>query len=135
MKNYLKFKNLITIILSEKVEKGLDTSWEDGDIKVTIKDIIKYLDTNNIHDQKVPIKNLEKILIKQDYDGIAKKRVQSADLSYPIIVTKLKGKYKSILDGNHRLYKAILKNDKFIQARILNLDNNSVPDEFVKLFK
>ena len=32
--------------------RGIDTSWEDGDVKVNIQQILNYLDSNNTPIQK-----------------------------------------------------------------------------------
>lgn len=58
-------------------------------------------------------------------------RVKTADLSYPIIVSKYNGEYRSILDGQHRVIKA-LNNNVDLPAYILDL--NEAPIEWVKLF-
>ena len=110
----------------------LNTTWEDGNIKVTIKDVIKYLDEQKIPIKQINVSSLEKILIDQDYKDKQKDRVSNANLKYPIIVTVKDGKYKSILDGNHRTYKAIQQNIKTLPVRELNL--NVAPEEFKTLF-
>lgn len=113
---------------------GMETYWEDGDKKVTIKDVVKYLDSINAPVKEVDTKKIKPILIKQDYDGKNKKRVQKSNLDYPIIVIISKGKYKSILDGNHRAYKAISNNIEKIKLRELNLDKKETPKIYKDLF-
>ena len=110
--------------------KGLDTSWEDGDLKVTIKDVLKYLDDNDVPVKDVSTDKLKSILIADDRD---EKRVQAADLKYPVIVVvDRNGKYKSILDGNHRVDKAISNDIPTVKAR--ELDLRKAPDEYKALF-
>ena len=58
-------------------------------------------------------------------------RVQSADLKYPVILLSSGGEIKSILDGQHRIVKA-LENNEMIKVRILDLD--LAPDNFKKIF-
>jgi len=114
--------------------QGMDTYWEDGDKKVTIKDIITYLDSINAPIKEVEVSKIKPILIKQDYEGENKARVQKANLKYPLVVVVSKGKYKSILDGNHRAYKAISNNIEKIKLRELNLDKKETPKIYKNLF-
>jgi len=98
---------------------GMDTYWEDGDLKVTITEVLKYLDDIDEPVENVSTDNLKSILIADDRDD---KRVQAADLKYPvIIVVGMNGKYKSILDGNHRVDKAIRNDIPTVKARHLHL--------------
>lgn len=114
--------------------QGMDTYWEDGSEKVTIKDVIDYLDSINAPIKEVDVGKIEPILIKQDYEGENKTRVQKANLEYPLIVVVSKGKYKSILDGNHRAFKAISNNIEKIKLRELNLDKKETPKIYKNLF-
>ncbi len=59
-------------------------------------------------------------------------RVEAADLSYPIILVRSEGEFISILDGQHRVVKAI-RDAVNIRAKVLDLD--LTPEEFVKVFK
>ena len=63
-------------------------------------------------------KELEHLLIKTKRDP---KRISRADLSYPIILLKKAGKIISILDGQHRVVKALESGDE-IRCRVLDLD-------------
>ena len=110
--------------------KGLDTSWEDGDLKVTIKEVLKYLDDNDVPVKEVSTDRLNSILIASNRDA---KRVQAADLKYPVVVVVDKnGKYKSILDGNHRVDKAISNDIPAVKVR--ELDLREAPEEYKALF-
>jgi hypothetical protein len=130
----MKFDELAQQIL-ENVE-GMNTSWEDedGKIKVTIKDVIKYLDENDIPIKTVSLDKIKPIIIDQDYKNKNKNRVNASSLEYPIIVIKKNGKYKSILDGNHRAFKAVNSNAKNIKVREIDLSSPSTPDEYKELF-
>ena len=130
----MKFDKLAQQIL-ENVE-GMNTSWEDedGKIKVTIKDVIKYLDENDIPIKTVSLDKIKPIIIDQDYKNKNKNRVNASSLEYPIIVIKKNGKYKSILDGNHRAFKAVNSNAKNIKVREIDLSSPSTPDEYKELF-
>ena len=105
------------------------TSWENDDEKVTIGDVLDYLE-----DAVVDIDVLE---LSQQLPPLPTKgaeRVAAANLEFPIIVVKSGGQYKYVLDGNHRLQKAINQKAESIKAKILDLDNPKTPDVFKKMF-
>jgi hypothetical protein len=136
MKTFIQF---YSDVLCEGAKLGLDTSWEDTNdegkkIKVTMRQVLKFLDKNQIPVERISTSKIKPIIIDQDYEGTAKERVEKADLKYPIVVIKSKGKLKSILDGNHRAYKAIKRKNKFISARILDIDSEDAPSSFKELF-
>ena len=111
-----------------------DTTWSDGKITITMQDVenmltelsapvisipvedITHLD---IHTRHKPNKTPEQV--KSTYD-----RAMKADLKYPIIITKYNGNYDMILDGNHRLHKAVEIGEDTIQAKVLDL--SKTPD-------
>jgi hydrogenase maturation factor HypE len=126
--------NFKKYIMERKDDSWKKTSWEDGGIKVTIEDVINYLDENEIPVKSISIDKIKPIIIQQDYEGKHKKRIKKAKNEYPIIVIVSKGKYKSILDGNHRAYKALKNKMEKIKVRELNLDLKETPQEFKKLF-
>jgi hypothetical protein len=117
-----------------------DTTWSDGKLTITMQDVesklaelespvisipvegVAHLD---IHTRHKPNKTPEQV--KSTYD-----RAMKADLKYPIIITKNSGKYDMILDGNHRLHKAVELGDDNIQAKVLDL--SKVPDEWLSVF-
>ena len=117
-----------------KKDSWKKTSWEDGDLKITIEEVINYLDKTEVPIKNVSIKKIKPIIIDQDYTKKHNKRVKKADFEYPIIIVVSKGKYKSILDGNHRAYKALKEGLKTIKVRELNLDLKGIPKKFKKLF-
>ena len=101
------------------------TSWQvtkgDKTIKITLQEVLDVLDDG----YQIDPKELEHLLIKTKRDP---KRVSRADLSYPIILLKKAGKIISILDGLHRVVKALESGDE-IRCRVLDLD---VSDEKFK---
>jgi len=123
---------LESLIFEKKDPAGMETFWEDGDLKITIGDVISYLDQQKVPVKDVDLNKVKEILIDQDYTGKQKDRARKANLNYPIIVVVKDGKYKSILDGNHRVFKAIEQDHKTIKVRELNL--NKAPKEYKKLF-
>jgi len=123
---------LKSLIVEKKDPAGMGTFWKDGDLKVTMEDVISYLDQQKIPVKDVDLNKVKEILIDQDYTGKQKDRVKKANLNYPIIVIVKDGKYKSILDGNHRIFKAVEQDLKTIKVR--ELDLNKAPKEYKKLF-
>jgi len=109
---------------------GLDTTWEDNGIKVTLTDINNYLDEQGIEVEELDPKLFEDIIIDVERD---QNRVDSADLNFPIIVSKKNGEFQKVLDGQHRIVKCIKNGIKTIKARVLDLD--TAPEEFKKIFK
>ena len=106
-----------------------NTFWEtevDGSpVKVTLSDVLDYLD-NGV---EIDPNSISHLLIDVERD---RDRIESADLSYPIILTAKGGKLLSILDGQHRVVKAI-RDGVNIKARILDLDFS--PENFKSVFK
>ena len=110
-------------------EDWRDTSWEDGDEKVTIGDVVDYLG-----DETVDINVLELSQQLPPLPTRGAERVAAASLEYPVIVVKSGGQYRFVLDGNHRLQKAIDQEVETIKAKILDLDNPETPELFKKMF-
>ena len=110
-------------------EDWRDTSWKTDDDKVTIGDVVDYLG-----DETVDINVLELSQQLPSLPTRGAKRVAAASLEYPIIVVKSGGQYKSVLDGNHRLQKAIDEEVESIKAKILDLDKEETPEVFKRMF-
>jgi len=85
------------------INEGLhDTYWENsaGD-KITLIDLLKV--TKYIPVEEISIDELDPHLLElDDVDRIGK-----ADLQYPILTSVSDGKITSIIDGHHRIRKAI----------------------------
>ena len=121
-------RHLIKRILQESYK---NTSLSDGDVTITISDVEDFLGDNGVID--IPVKDIEHLSINKDkVDDGTIKRVMGSDLSYPIIVIKSGGEYTTVLDGNHRLQKAINTNVEYIQAKVLDLDKS--PKVFQDMF-
>ena len=54
-------------------------------------------------------------------------RVAAASLEYPILIGRTPNKKFFILDGHHRIAKAVSQNMKNIKAKILDLKNKKIP--------
>ena len=120
-------------------EDWRDTSWETDDEKVSLmtpkrpgwkfKSVVNYLG-----DKTVDVNVLELAQQLPELPAREAERVATASLDYPIIVVKSKGQYRFVLDGNHRLQKAIDQRVESIKAKILDLDNPKTPEIFVRMF-
>jgi len=116
--------------INESLEySGLNTSWSDDDTTIYFKDVLKYLDDQKVPIQTIDPKRIENLLIKTKRDP---KRVEESDLQYPLIVSMVNGKYKSLLDGQHRLVKALKNNLDKVKVRVLDID--SAPEDYKKIF-
>jgi hypothetical protein len=73
------------------------------------KDILFSIAPNEV--LKYPDKHLERY-----------RKIKEADISYPIHIVHFKGKFL-VLDGLHRLSKAILEEKAYIFVKIVSLDN------------
>ena len=90
------------------------TFWEDekGN-RVAIQDVLSALQDEPIVSLKVePLTQISNVIIEQH-------RKETADLSFPIIAVEQDGEIQSILDGHHRLQKAIDENRTHILAKVL----------------
>jgi hypothetical protein len=114
-----------------------DTSWTlypRSDEKVTIEEVIEHLSVHKTHN--ISIEKITKHIIPGgvpdwEYNRI---RVTAANLEYPIIIVQSENKYRYILDGNHRLQKAINEENENIKVKILDLDDPDTPEMFKKVF-
>jgi hypothetical protein len=121
--------DLISESFKQPEGTGVNSYWEDEIdgkmVRITFNDVIEHLG-NEIEMDPNKIKHL---LINVDRDP---ERIDAANLKYPIILTKSGGKFINILDGQHRVVKAI-KNGVNIRVRVLDLD--LAPEIFTKIFK
>ena len=109
-------------------DEGLDTSWRDGKDVLTLREVLKYLKKEKVPVKDVDVSKLKSVIIPPKDP----ERTKAAKLDHPIIVIiNLKGKRQSILDGNHRLQKAIDLDNKTIKVR--ELDLRTAPDLYKEL--
>jgi hypothetical protein len=108
---------------------GTGTFWEtevDGEIiRITFDDVMKHLEEGI----EIDPNEIKHLLIDVERDP---KRVEAADLIYPIVLVRSDGEFISILDGQHRVVKAI-RDGVNIKAKVLDLD--LAPEEFKMVFK
>jgi len=111
------------------IENWCDTSWKTDEEKVTIGDVLDYLGDETVN---INVLELSQQLPSLPIQGA--ERVAAASLEYPNIVVKSDGQYRYVLDGNHRLQKAIDEEIESIKAKILDLDNSETPEKFKRMF-
>ena len=112
-----------------------NTSWTDTidgkDVTVTIKDMLDLIKEKPV--REIATKILEPYALhKKKTDAETLANVQKSNLDYPIIVLKKHSDYQ-ILDGHHRLQKAINNNIPSIKARVIELKD--MPGEWQKVFE
>lgn len=122
---------------NKKNKNYLKTKWSDFENTVTIHDIEDYLNSIETPTKYISVNSIKNLCIhlgKTDKKTI--KRSEESDLRYPIIIIKNKdGEYETILDGHHRLLKAINNGIKKIKSKILYIDDKSMPKKFKDMFK
>jgi len=90
------------------LESGLNTTWNMGDHVVSLGDVTAFLDSRARPVITMNACSLKKML-SREITGIEPHRVHRADITVPIIVEVDRGSGRPVvvLDGNHRLAKAI----------------------------
>lgn len=100
---------------------GYDTTWKMAERVVHLGDIIRYLNRRRRRVYRIPAQSLYKMLRRRLKTG--RKRMMRTDISVPIIVEvdRVTGRPVVVLDGNHRLAKAISLNTD-VYMRVLYSD-------------
>ena len=115
------------------IKEGLhDTSWEndEGD-KITLMDLLNA--TEDIPIENISVEELKPHLLTWDGDEEEIKKIDGADLQYPILIfVNDEGEFISIIDGHHRAQKAVRKGLETIKAKIIPI--NSLPKDIRKMF-
>ena len=115
-------------------EGGAETSWSDDADTITLQDILEL--TKHIKQINLPINdNLKSKLIHWDGNPEEIERINQVTVSkqFPILVMlDGKGQIDWILDGNHRLHKAIKSQAKTIPAKLIKPSDLS--DKAKKIF-
>ena len=113
-----------------------ETSWqdttEDGKlVKVTLSDLLAF--SEDIPVSELNVHDLESIALHRNKtEEETLKNIQKANLEYPILVLIKPNGKKSILDGHHRLQKAIVNRIPKIKAKVLRLVE--MPEDWSWLF-
>jgi len=100
---------------------GLKTTWDMGDRVIHLTDVIRYLNKRKRQVYSIPARALAKMLGRRL--ETSRKRTMRADISVPIIVEVDRQTRRPVvvLDGNHRLAKAMALNTN-VRMRILYSD-------------
>ena len=106
-----------------------DASWETDEEKVTLGEIDDFLGNKTVDLNVLDLSNQIPPLPTR-----GEERVAAASLEFPIIVVRKGGDFKYVLDGNHRLQKAINQKVETIKAKILDLDSPDTPKIFKRMF-
>lgn len=110
------------------------TSWTDTingkELTITLKDMLEYIKNDPVIE--IATSELAPYALHRDKkDAETLKNIERSDLQYPIIVLKKPDSYQ-ILDGHHRLQKAINNNIPKIKARLIDL--KKLPEEYGMMF-
>ena len=108
-----------------------DTSWtsEDG-VTITFDQLLT--DTKSVPVGKIKIEQLKKKLLNWEDDPQEWKKVKSVSMIYPPIVLMSGTKVDIIIDGHHRIQKAIQLGYKEIYAKLISLDE--LPEKYKEIF-
>jgi hypothetical protein len=130
----MKFDKLVQTLLEMHGDTWAETAWidtKDGkEIKVTIGQILDF--TKNIPTTEVDTESLRSIALhnnKTDKETLTK--IQKANLDYPILIIKKKDGVYKIIDGHHRLQKAL--NNKIPKIKAKVIDINTMPEDWQRL--
>jgi ParB-like nuclease domain len=116
------------------INEGLhDTSWEnDEGNKITLMDLLNA--TEDIPVRKISVEELKPHLLSWDGDEDEVRKIDNADLQYPILIfVNDDGEFITIIDGHHRAQKAVRKGIETIKAKVIPI--NSLPKDIRRVFK
>ena len=130
---YIETKKEASKRKTKGMKEGLhDTSWEnyEGD-KITLMDLLNA--TEDIPVERVSVEELKPHLLTWDGDEDEVKKIESADLQYPILIfVDNDGEFISIIDGHHRAQKAVRRGLETIKAKVIPI--NDLPKDIRKVF-
>jgi hypothetical protein len=130
----LEYRDKMFQYVKGVAEGGAETSWSDDADTITLQDILEL--TKHIKQINLPINdNLKSKLIHWDGNPEEIERINQVTVSnqFPIlIIVDEQGQIKSILDGNHRLHKAIRSQAKIIPAKLIK--PSDLNDKAKKIF-
>ena len=125
----------VQFVKQDVAEGGAESSWSKGPDKITLQDILEL--TKHIEQINLPINdNLKSKLLHWDGNPEEMERVNQVTVSkqFPILImVDEQGQIAWILDGNHRLHKAIQSQAKTIPAKLIRPSN--LNDKAKKIFR
>ncbi len=109
-----------------------NTYWADDDgNKITLIDLLDA--TEHIPIQNIPIVDLKPHLLSWDDDEKEFKKIDNVELEYPILVfVNNECEIITIIDGHHRIHKAIKKGMETIKGKLIKL--RTLPKNVRKVF-
>lgn len=116
------------------INEGLhDTSWDNGEgDKITLMDLLDA--TEDIPVSDISVEELKPHLLSWDGDEDEVKKIESADLQYPILIfVNDDGEFITIIDGHHRAQKAARRGLETIKAKVIPI--NCLPKDIRRVFK
>ena len=116
------------------INEGLhDTSWENEEgNKITLMDLLDA--TQDIPVSDISVEELKPHLLSWDGEEDEVKKIEKADLQYPILIfVNDDGNFISIIDGHHRAQKAARMGLETIKAKVIPI--NSLPKHIRRVFK
>jgi hypothetical protein len=121
-------RNLIRKILKE----GFDDSWESEGKKITLRELLDV--TKDIPVINVPTSKLKNIVLNWEGNSEEIEKIEVSDLQYPILIfVDDNNKIKCIIDGNHRVQKALKHGLKTIKTKLIKF--SELPEDFKQVFK
>ena len=111
---------------------GLNTKWqsEDGSVTITLQQLLN--DIKTVPVKKIEIEKLKKRLLNWGNNPEEWEKVKSVDMTYPPIILMNGNQVDMIVDGNHRVQKAIQMGYNTIDAKLISLNN--LPNKYKKVF-
>jgi len=114
----------------EIAESGRNTSWSVTDgTTITLDQLLS--DIESVPVKKIKIENLKKKLLNWNNDPKEWERVKSVDMTDPPIILMSGSEVDMIVDGNHRIQKAIQLGYDQIDAKLIFLDK--LPAKYIEI--
>jgi hypothetical protein len=117
------------IKLRDILFEDLNDSWDDGETKVTLRQLLVIM--SKIPTQEIDVSKVSQFALYKNNSGELN-RIEASNLEFPIlIITNNNGSINQIIDGHHRIQKAIKHNMPTIKAKIIKF--NDLPADFKKV--
>ncbi len=107
-------EEVFALIRLAKYKEGKDSTFSSGGKEYSVDLMIER--SESIKTKKVAVKSLKWIL---KYDNPEENRIRKADIKVPILIIKY-GKKLLVVDGLHRLAKAIEDGLEYLPAKLLS---------------